>query len=459
MAFDDEGNAYAQVLDAPGGTAGFTGFNMTIHIKKPGESQFGPPITVHDNRNNPITEQLLLDDKNWLAIDNTTQVDGSANKPHDGKIGTMYVCWSFDGSQAPTQQIVLMRSEDGGKTWGGVAPGDNTPIQLSQKGAISGIGCHEDVAPNGDLYVTWYDNQIDALMQVMSTDHGHTFTPARPVAMITGVNEQFPGQSFRNLSIPTTGVDSKGNIYLVVASQDAQGAPVLAGPSVGRLKELRDNRRADTEAAGDAGSGADIVMFKSTDGGNTYTGPVRVNQDSKTSLRDQFQPWMAVTDKGQLDIMYFDRRNDPNNFFIDTFLSRSNDGGKTFQDTRVGRRMWDPRLNPPISVSGEFIGDYQGIAADDFVAIPFWNSTQDNSLPKSNPEHSPYQEVYAARIPNTKPLGGPASGPSGSSRCIDNKAPSSKVKRRSLKRRKGRVTLTGTASDSGGCSAAAPPPP
>jgi len=40
---------------------------------------------------------------------------------------------------------------------------------------------------NGEVYVTWYDNQIDGLMQVKSTDHGHTFTPARPIATITGV--------------------------------------------------------------------------------------------------------------------------------------------------------------------------------------------------------------------------------------------------------------------------------
>src|SRR4051812_14736987 len=445
MAFDDEGNGYAQVLDAPGGTAGFTGFNMTIHIKKPGDNQFGPPITVHDNRNTPITEQLLLDDKNWLAVDNYPHTDGSTNRPRDGKIGTMYVCWSFDGSQAPTQQIVLMRSTDGGKTWGGVAPGDNTPIQLSAKGAISGIGCHESIDPrNGDLYVTWYDNQLDALMQVKSTDHGQTFTPARPVAQIVGVNEQFPGQSFRNLSIPTTGMDKQGNLYLVVASQEAEGAPVLEGTSIERLKELRDDRRAETEAEGDGGSGADIVLFKSTDGGMTYTGPVRVNQDGKDSPADQFQPWMAVTDKGQLDVMYFDRRNDRNNFFIDTFLSRSNDGGKTFKDTRVGRRMWDPRLNPPISVSGEFIGDYQGIAADDSVAIPFWNSTQDNSLAARNKEHSQYQEVYAARIPNSKQFGGPP--------CRDKRAPGSNVKRGSLKHGGGRISLSGTSRDRGGCT-------
>jgi hypothetical protein len=454
MAFDDEGNAYAQVLDAPGGTAGFTGFNMTIHIKKPGDAQFSGPIVVHDNRNNPISEQLLLDDKNWLAIDNNTQSDGSPNKPRDGKIGTMYVCWSFDGTQAPTQQVVIERSTDGGKTWGGVVPGDNTPLQLSQKGAISGLGCHEDIGPAGEVYVTWYDNQLDALMQVKSTDHGATFTPARPVATISGVNAQFTGQSFRNLSIPTTGIDRKGNIYLAAASAEGQGSPVLAGTSIERIKELRDNRRAETEAEGDAGSGADIVIFKSTDGGMTYTGPVRVNQDGAKSPADQFQPWMAVTDNGQVNIEYFDRRSDPNNFFIDTYLSRSNDGGKTFHDARVGRRLWDPRLNPPISVSGEFIGDYQGIVADDVVAIPFWNSTQDNSLPAADPEHSQYQEVFAARIPNTKRFGGPLNGPSGGTRCLDKKRPVTTVKRRSLRHRKGRILLTGSARDRG-CAAAA----
>ncbi len=62
--------------------------------------------------------------------------------------------------------------------------------------------------------------------------------------------------------------------------------------------------------------------------------------------------------------------------------------------------MWDPAVNAPTSVSGKFIGDYQGLVADDDVAIPFWNDTQLNNLPTSDKEHSPYQEVFAARVPN-----------------------------------------------------------
>jgi hypothetical protein len=142
------------------------------------------------------------------------------------------------------------------------------------------------------------------------------------------------------------------------------------------------------------------VLFKSVNGGRSYTGPVRVNQDPTNGDADQFQPWMAVTDRGQVNISFFDRRDDPANYFIDTWLARSNDGGKTFGDTRVSQQMWDPAVNAPTSVSGEFIGDYQGLVADDDVAIPFWNDTQLANLPQSSKEHSPYQEVFSARVPN-----------------------------------------------------------
>jgi hypothetical protein len=415
IAFDDEGNAYANVLDAPGGTAAFTGFNMTVHTKRPGQPWSGP-TTVHDNRFTPVTGALFLDDKNWIAVDNDTHVDGGPNRPGDGKTGTIYICWSFDGSQAPLQQIVVMRSMDGGETWGGVVPGDNTPYPVSHKTLISGIGCHIAVGPSGEVYITWYDNQLDAIMQATSMDRGRSFSLERPIASIAGVNEQFEGQAFRNLSIPSTAVDRQGNVYVVVQSRDAEGQPLPPGATVPNPKRyLRNRRPTNRQNGGDEpGSGSDIVLFKSTDGGESYSGPVRVNQDPPQSDADQFQPWLAVTERGQVNVSYFDRRNDPNNFFIDTYLSQSNDGGQTFSDTRVSQMMWDPRVNPPISPSGEFIGDYQGLVADDAVAIPFWNDTQANNLPRNDPDHSPYQEVFAARVP-----GDPAAAPqTGRARCL-----------------------------------------
>jgi hypothetical protein len=150
---------------------------------------------------------------------------------------------------------------------------------------------------------------------------------------------------------------------------------------------------------------------------------------------------MAITPKGQVNVSYFDRRNDRNGLFIDTYLSRSNDGGKTFRDTRVTHRAWDPRINPPTSASGEFIGDYQGIVADDRFAIPFWNATEGASVPKGAKDYSPWQQVYAARIPNNAANGGPG--------CRDRTPPRTSLPRRNVKLKSRRLSLHGTARDRG----------
>ena len=452
IAFDDEGNAYANVLDAPGGTNAFEGFNMTVHTKRPGQPWTGP-TTVHDNRVNSLTKQLFLDDKNWIAVDNHTDVNGGPNAPRDGKIGTMYICWSFDGTgTVPLQQIVVMRSVDGGKSWGGISPGDNIPFPISQKTLISGIGCHVAIGPKGEVYATWYDNQLNALMQAKSNNRGRLWSLAVPIAGITGVNAPFAGEAFRNLSIPSSAVDGQGNVYVVAASRNGQGTPLLGNlPALGRqikegsvsvkgLQALLTTKKANNLAgvsykAGGDGlgpmSGSDIVLFKSTNGGRSYGRPVRVNQDPANGDADQFQPWLAVTPSGQVNVSFFDRRNDPANYFIDTWLARSEDGGRTFTDRRVSQRTWDPAVNAPTSVSGKFIGDYQGLVADDEVAIPFWNDTQLAALPEGDKERSPYQEVFAARVPEG------AETPAEQTRCFGR---SLRVGPRSI----GRLTLRST---------------
>ncbi|MEA2154875.1 MAG: hypothetical protein QOE11_1015, partial [Solirubrobacteraceae bacterium] len=388
-----------------------------------------------------LTSRLLLDDKNWIAVDNHTDVHGGPNAPRDGKTGTMYICWSLDGTGAiplvsgRLQEIVLMRSLDGGKTWGGLTPGDNIPFPISQKTLISGIGCHLAIGPRGEVYATWYDNQANAIMQAKSENRGRLWTLAAPIAGVRGVDSSFPGETFRNLSLPSTAVDAQGTIYVVSSSHDGVGSPLLGNVfEVGKQIATGELSREDLDkllatpggeeadggaehlAGGDGAgpdSGSDIVLYRSTNGGRSYSGPVRVNQDPLNGDADQFQPTVAVTPSGQVDVSFFDRRDDPANYYIDTWLARSEDGGRTFTDRRVSQRMWDPAINAPTSVSGQFIGDYQGLVADDNVAIPFWNDTQLANLPAGDKEHSPYQEVFSARVPN-----GPETAPEGSTRCF-----------------------------------------
>ena len=176
---------------------------------------------------------------------------------------------------------------------------------------------------------------------------------------------------------------------------------------------------------------ADIKLISSFNGGSTWSTPAKVNQDVTNA--DQFQPYVRVTPTGQVNVSFFDRRldqpdppNHPGNFFIDTFLARSNNGGPTWQETRVSHDSWDPSINPPISPSGEFIGDYQGLVADDCFAIPFVNDTHLANDPSRDPDfdrgqpRSPFQEIVTWRVPNSRQFGGQGHhGQHGKGRCGD----------------------------------------
>ena len=126
-----------------------------------------------------------------------------------------------------------------------------------------------------------------------------------------------------------------------------------------------------------------------------------------------------------MNVSYFDRRLDrprgfanhggphtEGNYFIDLWLSRSQDGGRTFRDVRLSHDSWDPAINPPISGPGEFIGDYQGLVVTNRCAIAFVNDTHlanaatrdprfDRDMPRSR-----FQPVFAWRVPNTTALAG-----------------------------------------------------
>ena len=53
---------------------------------------------------------------------------------------------------------------------------------------------------------------------------------------------------------------------------------------------------------------ADIKLLRSFDGGTTWSNPRRVNQDNTNA--DQFQPYVRVTRRGQVNVSFFDRRLD-----------------------------------------------------------------------------------------------------------------------------------------------------
>jgi hypothetical protein len=119
----------------------------------------------------------------------------------------------------------------------------------------------------------------------------------------------------------------------------------------------------------------DPFITKSSDGGATWSPPVRV---SATSAGQQYNPAIAIDALGRINVSYLDRRDDPNNCRTNTYLSRSTDGGVTFTDYRVTDVDSDFDGNP----NGP--GDYSGLATLDSVAFPFFTDHRDANATNDN---------------------------------------------------------------------------
>jgi BNR repeat-like domain len=400
--FDDEGNAYAMVLDSPPFPSA-AGWGMSFHRwATPSRADVASGSTWSNRI--PINAYPaaatdpnfgLLDDKDSFAVNN-------AGPDRDGKIGNMVACWTLDepttAAEGP-QRIVCERSSDGGRTW----PGTPQPISPPAQRLVIGADVVADTRDPSTFYVAWTEyfsgllsgTGTNTIQVAKTTDGGATWSAPVTASTFIPLPDVFPRQAFRNLTLPIMAVGRTGEVYLTYSDYN----PLRAS------------------TPDEDGMQADVKLVKSSDGGATWTAPVRVNQDETNA--DQFQQYVRVTAKGQLNVSYFDRRLDrpnlpahPGNFFIDTFLSRSNDDGATWTDSRVSHDSWDPSINPPISESGEFIGDYQGLVADNCFAVPFVNDTHLANDPSRDPlfdlgkPRSPFQQVFSWLVPNIGTYGG-----------------------------------------------------
>ncbi len=119
-----------------------------------------------------------------------------------------------------------------------------------------------------------------------------------------------------------------------------------------------------------AGSDPDIVMINSTDGGTTWSAPVRVNDDAVNNGKDQIFSWCTVDETtGQLLVVFYDSRNVANNM-AEVYMASSYDGGNVFSNFPVSDQSFN--FGPISGFAGGYGGDYIGVAAVNDVAYPFW---------------------------------------------------------------------------------------
>lgn len=233
--------------------------------------------------------------------------------------GNLYVGWTR--WTLTDSEILLSRSTDDGKTWSKPIEIDAHPgLPRDDNGAAEGFS--GAVGPDGTLYAVW--SQDNEIVLTVSKDGGKSFSHAREIVHTAPI------------------------IFAVDTLERANGFPQIAIDPRSRRLYLTwsDYRNGDL----------DVFCSTSTDGGKKWSEPVRVNNDPVHDGADQFFQWLAVDAvDGSANVVFYDRRQDPQNRTQTVVLARSTDGGRTFQNY-----AW---TTEPFEAGGVFFGDYTGIAA------------------------------------------------------------------------------------------------
>jgi len=274
-------------------------------------------------------------DKAWAVIDRTNN--------------NIYVTWTqFDqyGSSNPDDEsnIHFSKSTDGGITWSdakqiNIVPGDCVDDDNTVEGAVPAVG------PDNQIYVSWAGPA--GIVFNKSYDEGETWMDEE--AFISDIPGgwafDIPGISRCN-GMPVTKCDLSGGIY--------------NGTIYVNWSDQR-NGTGDT----------DIWLVKSLDEGQTWSDPVRVNNDPPG--KQQFFTWMDIDQAtGNLWFVWYDRRNYDNEN-TDVYMAVSYNGGESFVNFKVSE-------SPFLPSGSYFFGDYTNISAYNNIIRPIWTRLHNGIL-------------------------------------------------------------------------------
>jgi hypothetical protein len=132
----------------------------------------------------------------------------------------------------------------------------------------------------------------------------------------------------------------------------------------------------------------DVMFIRSTDGGQTWSPPQRVNDDPGGITRKfQWFGTMSVSPSGRIDAVWNDTRGSADSTISALYYSYSADGGTTWSPNVQVTPTWSSVVGWPNQAK---IGDYYDTTSDDTGVDVAFAATFNGG-----------QDVYYLRIPNT----------------------------------------------------------
>jgi hypothetical protein len=285
-------------------------------------------------------------DKEWFTID--TNVGGMGH-------GFVYQFWTgFFACDFGE----FNRSTDSGATW-------MSPINIPNSPDTGAM----DVDTNGNLFLAGGGSPFWCVRSSNAQNGGQTptFDQTTQVNMggdliqggVNGIG--LCGQTF--VAVDRSGGSTNNNVY-VVASVLPTGAS----------------------------NGTDVMFARSTNDGQTFSAPQRINDDPINHNKWHIFGTPSVAPNGRIDVVWLDSRNAANNIDMQLFYSYSTDGGVTWAPNIAVSNSFSPQAGYP---SNQKIGDYITIVSDATGGNVAYAATF-NVNPNAVGGHE--QDVYYVRV-------------------------------------------------------------
>lgn len=335
VAWDLRGSVYYSyiVVFFTKGFAKVVGSEMAVAHSTDGGQSWNATYFALQTGANPF------DDKPMIAVD-THSTSPFANR--------VYVAWDLTGTDNGDDNGVLVsHSTDHGRTFS--APTYASPVTGSAPRAV--IGTSPFVAPDGVFYVAWHANNANQIQIASSPNGGRSFGAVHVVADTRiAFDVAIPAQNLRHALIyPSCGASPFDT-------------DLASHPSYLYCSWVDGSRL----------TGVSVYLARSPDGGQTWSAPLRVNDDSRTAVNDHFNQWLAVDPvTGRIHLSWYDTRLDPSRLTTNVYYAQSANNGSSFTPNQKVTTAPTNETSPRADQGNQY-GDYEGIAAYNGVVYPVW---------------------------------------------------------------------------------------
>ena len=310
-----------EVQGAGGGNSGdpttSIGLNGMWYVNYIANS-YGMGISYSDDQGDTWSTNTVIPNPGSMADKNHMWIDNSLTSPYEGNV---YISWTNFGGSSDSE-IGISTTTDDGLTWS-----TNYNISGAVNAGSHNQGVNIGTGPDGEVYAIWaiYDGwptDETAIGMAKSFDGGVTWEPAtRVITNIRGIRTTETGKNMRVNSFPVCAVDcsngsDRGSIYITWSN--------IGTPGI------------------NTGSDIDVYVAKSSNQGDSWSNPVKVNQDPAGLGKEHYFPWIVCdAANGILSVVFYDDRNVSSNQ-AEAFCANSDDGGLTWEDFKVSDVSFTP---------------------------------------------------------------------------------------------------------------------